>query len=368
MTHMDEFFDDEDALPPSRNATSLARRVTGAAVLLAVAALAWGTWSFVSGFGGGSSSASEFAGEGIGEVQVVVSRGDTLTAIGQTLTDAGVVSSVKSFVDAAQANESAASIGPGTYTLRLQMSGASAVTLMLDPISRAGSRLVLPEGLRLTQTIETASRASGLPLSEFEQVLDNPGVLSLPAWAEQRPEGFMFPATYDLVGDETAEQILSRLVERFDQSALSLDLVAGADAIGRTPYEVLIVASLVQAEVLPEDMRKAAAVIYNRLDDGMPLQFDSTVAYALDIVELQLSAEQLATDSPYNTYQVKGLPPTPINSPGDAAIEAALDPAPAKWLYFVTVNPDTKETKFARDYDRFLKLKSQLRAWLAENS
>lgn len=367
MTHMDEFFDDEDALPPSRNATSTARRITGIAVILAVVALAWGTWSFISGIGGSAPTAAEFAGEGFGEVQVVVARGDTLTAIGQTLADAGVVSSVKSFVDAAQANDSSASIGPGTYTLRQQMSGDSAVALMLDPISRADSRLVLPEGLRLTQTVDAASQASGLPLSEFEQVLENPGVLPLPAWAEQRPEGFMFPASYDLVGDETAEQILATLVERFDQSAVSLDLVARAEALGRTPYEVMIVASLVQAEVLPEDMRKAAAVIYNRLDEGMPLQFDSTVAYALGIVELQLSAEQLATDSPYNTYQVEGLPPTPINSPGEAAIEAALDPAPAKWLYFVTVNPDTKETKFARDYDRFLKLKDQLRDWLAEN-
>jgi UPF0755 protein len=146
-----------------------------------------------------------------------------------------------------------------------------------------------------------------------------------------------------------------------------LDLVARAEEIGRTPYEVLIVASLVQAEVLPEDMRKAAAVVYNRLDDDMPLQFDSTVSYALGITELQLSADQLETESEYNTYQNTGLPPTPINSPGEAALEAALDPAKGKWLYFVTVNPDTRETKFARDYDRFLKLKSQLQEYLAEN-
>jgi UPF0755 protein len=367
MTHMDEFFDDEDNLPASRNASSWARRITGIAVLLAVVALAWGTWSFVSGFGGGTAAETDYAGVGIGEVEIVVARGDTLTAIGQTLADAGVVRTVQAFVDAAQADEAAASIGPGTYTLRQQMSGASAVALMLDPVSRADSRLVLPEGLRLAQTVETAAKATGLPVSEFVQVLDNPGVLPLPPWAEQRPEGFMFPATYDLVGDETAEQVLSILVERFDQSATTLDLVARAEEIGRTPYEVLTVASLVQAEVLPEDMRKAAAVIYNRLDEGMPLQFDSTVSYALGITELQLSAEQLATDSPYNTYENEGLPPTPINSPGEAALEAALDPAKAKWLYFVTVNPDTKETKFARDYDQFLKLKGQLQDYLAEN-
>lgn len=366
MAHMDEFFDDEDDLPPSRNASSWARRITGIAVLLAVAALAWGTWSFISGTGG-SAPETDYAGEGIGEVQVVVARGDTLTAIGQTLSEAGVVRSVDAFVDAAEANEGAASIGPGTYTLRQQMSGASAVALMLDPVSRADSRLVLPEGLRLPQTIQAAAEASSLPLNEFEQVVDNPGVLPLPSWAEQRPEGFMFPATYDLAGDETAEEILSTLVARFDQSAVSLDLVARAEEIGRTPYEVLTVASLVQAEVLPEDMRKAAAVIYNRLDEGMPLQFDSTVSYALGITELQLSAEQLETDSPYNTYANEGLPPTPINSPGEAALEAALDPAKAKWLYFVTVNPDTRETKFAKDYDRFLRLKDQLREFLAEN-
>ena len=81
MTHMDEFFDDEDALPPSRNATSMARRITGVAVILAVVALAWGTWSFVSGIGGSAPTAAEFSGEGFGEVQVVVARGDTLTAI-----------------------------------------------------------------------------------------------------------------------------------------------------------------------------------------------------------------------------------------------------------------------------------------------
>ena len=366
MTHMDEFFDDEDSLPPSRNASSLARRITGVAVLLAALALAWGTWSFLTG-SGGSPAETDYAGEGVGEVQVQVARGDTLTAIGQTLTEAGVVRTVNAFTDAAQANESAASIGPGSYTLRLQMSGASAVELMLDPASRADSRLVLPEGLRLIQTIEAASKASGLPLSEFEQIIDNPGVLGLPSWAEQRPEGFMFPATYDLAGDETAEQILTTLVERFDLAADELDLVARAEAIERTPYEVLIVASLVQAEVLPEDMRKAAAVVYNRLDEGMPLQFDSTVSYGLGITELQLTAEQLESDNPFNTYVNEGLPPTPINSPGEAAIEAALDPAKANWLYFVTVNPDTRETKFAKNYDRFLKLKDQLREFLAEN-
>jgi UPF0755 protein len=119
-----------------------------------------------------------------------------------------------------------------------------------------------------------------------------------------------------------------------------------------------------EGEVIPEDFAKVAAVVYNRLEAEMPLQFDSTVSYALGLDELELSKEQLETQSPYNTYQVKGLPPTPINSPGESALEAALAPAKGKWLYFVTVNPDTGETKFAKTYEKFLQLKAEYRAFL----
>jgi UPF0755 protein len=105
-------------------------------------------------------------------------------------------------------------------------------------------------------------------------------------------------------------------------------------------------------------------VVYNRLEAGMPLQFDSTVAYGLGVTTLSLSKEQLESASPYNTYELKGLPPTPINSPGDAAIEAALNPAKGKWLYFVTVDPDTKETKFSRSYEKFLEYKREFQAYL----
>lgn len=178
----------------------------------------------------------------------------------------------------------------------------------------------------------------------------------------------MFPATYELTGAETATSLISSLVRRFDESARNLDLVARADAAGRSPYDVLIVASLIEAEVAPEDFGKAAAVVYNRLEQDMPLQFDSTVSYALGVNELQLTAEQLATESPYNTYENKGLPPTPINSPGDAAIDAALNPAQGAWLYFVAVGPDSTETRFAKTYDRFLKLKEKFRENLQQAS
>jgi UPF0755 protein len=329
-------------------------------IVLVLGGVAWGALTIVRA----TSGTDDFPGPGSGAVTVVVNKGDSLTAMGSTLAEAGVVKTSDAFVLAASANEDATRIGPGTYTLKRQMSGDGAVSLMLDPLSRAASRLVLPEGLRLTQTLEAASAATTIPVSEFEAVLQEPTQLNLPDWSNGRPEGFMFPATYDLTGDETARSLLRAFVKRFDQASADTDLVTRAAEIGRTPYEILIIASLLQGEGIPNDFAKIARVVYNRLDADMPLQFDSTVAYGLGITELQLSQAQLDSASPYNTYVVKGLPPTPINSPGDAAIEAALNPAQGKWLYFVTVNPDTKETKFAKSYERFLVLKRQYQQYL----
>jgi UPF0755 protein len=349
-----------EQLPPSRNANSWSKRVVIGAGLIAALAIVYGIYSL---FGGGSES-NDYVGSGTGSVNVTVSRGESLTQIGNSLQAADVVKSVESFTSAAANNEASSTIGPGNYAMKLQMSGESALLLMLDPASRAASRLVLPEGLRLEETVALSASATGLPAADFDQVLEDPEVLALPSWAESRPEGFMFPATYDLVGDENAEAILGALVERFNQSSNNIDLEARAAQAGRSPYEILTVASLLEGEVVPEDFAKVAAVVYNRLEAEMPLQFDSTVSYALGLDELELSKEQLETQSPYNTYQVKGLPPTPINSPGESALEAALAPAKGKWLYFVTVNPDTGETKFAKTYEKFLQLKAEYRAFL----
>jgi len=359
VTFINEVLSGEQ-LPPSRNANSWSKRVVVGAGLIAVFAIFYGIYSLL----GGGGETNDYVGPGTGSVTITVNRGESLTQIGNTLQAADVVKSVESFTSAAANNEASTTIGPGKYSMQLQMSGESALALMLDPASRAASRLVLPEGLRLNETVALAASATGLPSTDFEQVLDNPDVLALPAWAQSRPEGFMFPATYDLVGDENAEAILGALVKRFNQSASSIDLEARAAQEGRSPYEILTVASLLEGEVIPEDFAKVAAVVYNRLEADMPLQFDSTVSYALGLDELELSADQLDTESPYNTYKVSGLPPTPINSPGESAMEAALAPAKGKWLYFVTVNPDTGETKFAKTYKRFLKLKAEYRAFL----
>ena len=345
-------------LPPSRHRRTWGRRLVALASVGILLAMVGAAFVLLRG----SGETTDYAGPGTGETSVIVARGDTLTEIGRKLAEAGVVLSADAFLNVAEVDDRAASIGPGRYTLREQMSASAALELMLDPESRADSRLVLPEGLRLEQTVSTAAEVTSLPKSDFQKVLQDPAELDLPAWAKDRPEGFMFPASYDLTGDETAKSVLRQLVKRFNQASADVGIEQRAADVGLSPYQVLVVASLLQAEAAPNDFAKVARVIYNRLDADMPLQLDSTVSYALGVSELQLSAEQLETSSPYNTYVRRGLPPRPINSPGEAAIEAALDPAKGKWLYFVSVDPETKETKFARTYERFLELKREFQA------
>jgi UPF0755 protein len=349
-------------LPPSRHDKSWTKRISALVAVAIAAAMILVSVQLLRG----TPEEEDFAGGGTGEVTVVVARGDTLTQIAGKLEDAGVVLKAGSFINAASVDDRAGSIGPGKYTMRRQMSSVEALELMLDPASRADSRLVLPEGLRLEQTVDAASDSTDIPKRDFQAALRKPESLGLPEWAKDRPEGFMFPATYDIAGDEKAEDLLQSFVRRFNQASVEVGLEERASDVGLKPYKVLIVASLLQAEVAPNDFAKAARVIYNRLDQGMPLQLDSTVSFALGINDILLDADQLGTDSPFNTYQNKGLPPRPINSPGEAALEAALNPAKGDWLYFVTVDPATGETKFAKDYDRFLKLKKQFQDNLAK--
>jgi UPF0755 protein len=349
-------------LPPSRNRSTWGRRI--AALISVGIALAMIGISVV--LLRGPDETTDYAGAGTGEVTVIVSGGDTITEIGRKLQEAGVILSAESFVNAASVDDRASSIGPGRYTMRRQMNSIEALDLMLDPASRADSRLVLPEGLRLEQTVSISADATSLPKADFQRALQEPEELGLPEYAKDRPEGFMFPATYDLTGEETARGLLRQLVKRFNQASADVGLEERAREVGLTPYQALIVASLLQAEVAPGDFAKAARVVYNRLELDMPLQFDSTVSYALGLTDIQLNEEQLKTASPYNTYLRRGLPPRPINSPGEAAMEAALNPAKGKWLYFVSVDPRTNETKFARSYDKFLELKREFQANLAE--
>jgi UPF0755 protein len=316
---------------------------------------------------------ADYVGEGTDPVEARVEDGQTLAEIGRTLKDLGVVASVDAWLEATKAEPRSKTIGPGLYDMRKEMSAAAAVDRMIDPEARITDKLLLREGLRFTESIETIAKATGI--SEKKLVAASKGgKIGLPKYADDNAEGFLFPATYELEKGESATDVLSRLVDRWDQAAADVALEAGAAKNGVTPYEALIIASLVQSEGTVEDFDKVARVIYNRLDPDTwggtygYLQLDATINYALGKSDINLTTEELQnTDSPFNTYTNPGLPPTPINSPGEAAMEAAVNPAEGDWLYYVTVNPDTGETKFTADYNEFLGFKAELSEWLVAN-
>jgi UPF0755 protein len=286
------------------------------------------------------SSASDYTGSGSGSVTIQVHAGDSLGAIGTTLYNAGVVASVGAFTDAASANAKAATIGPGFYRLRKHMQASLAVSLLLDPSSLEQARITIPEGQRMRDIFARIVKNTDITMAALHAAAKDPAALGVPSWGRGHPlEGFLFPATYDFPPGTTAKQALTAMVKRFNQEATDINLVAGAQQVGRTPYDVLTLASIIEREGrLNSDFPKIAEVFYNRLKSGMSLGSDATLYYVLPDNNGPIRQSQLHLDTPYNTRDNVGLPPTPIASPGDLALQAALHPAHGDYLFFVTID------------------------------
>jgi UPF0755 protein len=231
------------------------------------------------------------------------------------------------------------------------------------------SAVTLREGLTVDQIVDVLAKNTDFSRKQYEKVLRRPSAIGLPSYAAGSSEGYLFPATYMVAPNATPRSILTMMVDRYKQAAESLDLVDEAKKLGVSPHDVMTVASLVQAEArFDKDFAKVSRVIYNRLDEPMPLQFDSTVHYAEGKDGgVGTSDEARNSDSEYNTYKVSGLPPTPIMAPGEQAIEAALNPVEGPWLYFVTTDPDTGVTKFAETYEDHLRNKEEFDQWCASS-
>jgi len=312
----------------------------------------------------------DYSGSGTGSVKVHITSGETATQVGQQLVNLGVVASTRAFSNAAKASGHGSSLQPGYYLLHKHMSAAAAFALLLKPSSKVQLNVVIPEGLRLSEIITTLAKATG-NLKGYQQAIKDVSALDLPSYAKGNPEGYLFPATYTVQPGTPPIQVLQAMVQRFKQEAQAdnLPAVAAHDRISQG--DAIIVASLVQAEgKRPQDLAKIARVIYNRLNAKMPLQLDTTVLYARHSRAGDVTVAQTkATRSAYNTYLHVGLPPGPIDSPGHAAIRAALHPAPhtENWLYFLTVNPKTGLTKFTNSFAVFQTYEAQLAAYNASH-
>jgi UPF0755 protein len=374
MSNMESLLGEETGTPPGgRRAQKSRRRGPGcliALVILAVLAAGayYGVTTGIDKIKDQFGSAEDYPGPGSGDVTFEVKSGDTIAVMGRGLKDAGVVASVDAFIDAAGANQQSGNIQAGFYPLKKEMKAADVVNILVDPDNIVTNTVAIPEGLTVRQIVDRLVKGTGFQKAQFEQALQDPQALGLPAYANGNPEGYLFPATYSFGPEEQPADMLHDMVVRWQQAADQNDLVNGAKALGYTPHEMMTIASLIEAEGRGDYRPKISRVIYNRLenpDNGQTnglLEIDATVNYALgrDDLGVALTAEDLEVDSPYNTRKYPGLPPGPIESPGDDSIQAALHPADGPWLWYVTVNLKTGETKFTDDYDEFLQFKQEL--------
>jgi UPF0755 protein len=319
--------------------------------------------------------AADYSGEGTDPVQVTIAKNATLTEIGNTLVDSDVVKSTKAFVNAAGDNPRGKNIQSGTYKMRKQMAAKSAVTLLLDPKSRITSGVTITEGQTSMQIYATLSKATNIPVKDFQAAAKKPVEnLGVPDyWFKRRDnkpaatasiEGFLFPDTYEFDPKLNAEQILKVMVDRFLTVTGDMQFADNVqNNLSVSPYEALIVASLTQAEAgVPKDYPKIARVAYNRVyKANMPLEFDVTANYWLELNGKgakhsgKLTAAEIDDPkNPYNTKSKRGLPLGPIDNPGQAALQGAMQPAAGNWLYFVAIDK-AGNSVFTNDYEQHRK-------------
>ncbi|MDQ3628136.1 MAG: endolytic transglycosylase MltG [Actinomycetota bacterium] len=291
----------------------------------------------------------DYAGPGSGSVTVVVPEGASGRDIAELLTRKDVVADADTLESVIAADPDGNDVQPGTYTLQERMSSQGALDLLLEgPAAKA--TVTIPEGYRVEQVAARVAQETDIPSRAMRRAIEDTAALALPAYAEGDAEGYLFPAQYEVDDDTTALSLTRDMVDRFKTEAQRSGLQARARRLGVSAHDAVTIASLVQAEARqPDDFGRVARVVYNRRDDRMPLQFDSTVQYAVGRSDGNVFTgdDERRIDSPYNTYRYAGLPPGAIGNPGLDAIEAALEPTDGDWLYFVTVNLKTGETVFS---------------------
>jgi len=300
-------------------------------------------------------------------VQVVIDQGATGDQVVQQLADQGLIRCGGTLGEVLlRSTGRANAILAGTYEIQKGSSLDEILTQMTTPPDKVPTvRLTIPEGLRIASTFpgersiaSVVEEQTGVSANRFARLAES-GDLSLPPYLPKgrTAEGFLFPDTYQFVKKGLdADAIATEMLQQFDAEAKDLDLVGGAKRLDLTPYQVVIVASMIEREAqVDEDRPLIASVIYNRLAAGQSLGIDATLLYDDPTPDGKLSGADLRSTSPYNTRLNAGLPPTPIASPGAASLDAALHPATTDYLYYVLCPPDGEGVhRFAKTYQEHL--------------
>jgi uncharacterized YceG family protein len=301
--------------------------------LIACAVVGAAAWFVVSLF-------QPFHGDGGGDgVRVVVPRGSTLGDIAQLLERNGVVASAGFFELRARIEGRSGGLKPGPYSLREDMSYDAVLDRLERGVPPNVVMVTIPEGRSRREIAPLVRRLDGsyLRATRRSPLLDP---RDYRARGARSLEGFLFPATYELKKGQPVSRLVERQLQAFERSFDEVDM-RYARRKNLTPYDVLIIASMVEREAqVPRERRLIASVIYNRLREGMQLGIDATIRYALNQWSEPLKESELEASTPYNTRTNPGLPPGPIGNPGLASIEAAANPARTSYLFYV-VKPGT---------------------------
>lgn len=331
-------------------------RVAPAVIGLLLIALSLGAVLFLynTASGGGEQAAN-------GPVEITVSEGDSLSSVADKLNEARVVDSTLFFEIEARLSGQSTQIKPGEYTIQPDEGGGEVLAKLTAVQPPEVSEVTLPEGLTLEQTARQVAEQSEVSVEEFAEAarstdydyafLDDPAI--------ETTEGFLFPKTYEFEKGTGARQMVDRMLEQYRVETEGLDIQSASDELNLSEYELLTTASLIESEAANASEKPIiASVIYNRIRQGIPLQIDATVRYALDKPEGKLSLQNLEVESPYNTYENPALPPGPISNPSLESIKAALNPAETDHLYYV-LKPGGEEHFFTDNYDEFLRVKEE---------
>lgn len=281
------------------------------------------------------------------DVEVVIPSGASGQDIAAILAAQGVVASATQFEAAVRSADAAGQLRAGTYRLVTGMEPEAVLDVLLVGPAAEVTRVTIREGLRVPEVIARLAEATGKPESEFEAALIDGTVTTSLREIDEEPaladwEGLLFPDTYEFSLDATAADILQRLATTMEQRVASVDW-DDLEERGFDVYEGIIIASLIEAEVrVPEERPLVSSVIANRLEEEMLLQIDATVLFALDTRDPAEFNNEV--DSPFNTYRVAGLPPTPIAGPGLASLQAAAAPEETDFLFYVLSDTDGSHT------------------------
>lgn len=330
-------------------------------VLLALGASI--AWNFIEALKPAADLVADYEGFGQGQVQIIINPGDDGGTIAATLYDNGVVKSEKAFLNETYSNpEGALKIQPGYYVLPKEMKAEYVLGMLIDPGDRKLTKdFTIIEGWTQAKILERVSSIGGYTLEDVQLIASDTAALGLPPEAGGNLEGWLFPDTYSFNPDVHPADVLAAMVQR------TVAVLEDNDVPREAWEDTLIIASIVEREAGSDaDRPKVASIIKNRIAAGTALEMCSTVRYFIP-GGIYVSDAETQTENPYNTYLHTGLPPGPISSPGESSIKASLGPALYPYIFMVTVNPATGETRFATTYQEHLANVDVYHQWCSDN-